>query len=149
VLGGTWPAEIWHAFMTAATAKTPALDFTPPNSHFVTVVVDVTRGCLPNQYTPPEDVQPVQYVIGTQPTAVCTEPDSPQKVPVPSVSNMTEDQARATLESYGFRVLIEPVPGDGLPPGTVLSQSPPPDALAYPGDTIIVVVVADPSPPPP
>jgi penicillin-binding protein 1A len=150
VLGGTWPAEIWHAFMTAATAKTPPLDFTPPNSHFITVVVDVTRGCLPNQYTPPQDVQPVQYVVGTQPTTVCTEPDSPQKVPVPGVSNMTEDQARATLESYGFRVLIEPVPGDGsLPPGTVLSQSPPPDALAYPGDTIIVVVVADPSPPPP
>jgi penicillin-binding protein 1A len=149
VLGGTWPAEIWHAFMTNATADMPPLDFTSPSSRFVTVVVDVTRGCLPNQYTPPQDVQPVQYVIGTQPTTVCTEPDSPQKVPVPAVSGMSEDQARATLESYGFRVLIEPIQADGLAPGTVLSQSPPPDALAYPGDTIIVVVVADPSPPPP
>ncbi len=149
VLGGTWPAEIWHAFMTNATKKLPPVDFVSPDSHFVTVVVDVTRGCLPNRYTPPQDVQPVQYVIGTEPTTVCTEPSSPQQVPVPEVSGMNEDQARAALESYGFRVLVEPVQADGIAPGTVLSESPPPGALAYPGDTIIIVVVADPSTPPP
>jgi membrane peptidoglycan carboxypeptidase len=148
VLGGTWPAEIWHAFMTNATRDLPPLDFTTPEAHYVTVVVDVTRGCLPNRYTPPQDIQPVQYVTGTEPTTICTEPDSPQQVGLPQVVGMVEDQARATLESYGFRVVVEPIQAQGLPPSTVLSQSPASGSQAYPGDTVIIVVVADPASPP-
>ena len=114
----------------------------------MTVVVDVTRGCLPNRFTPPQDVQPVQYVIGTEPTTVCTEPDSPQPVDVPQVVGMLEDQARAMIESFGFRVVVEPIQAQDLAPGTVLSQSPPSGSQAYPGTTVIIVVVADPSQPP-
>jgi membrane peptidoglycan carboxypeptidase len=142
VLGGTWPAEIWHAFMLNATKGMPVLDFTAPSSRYVTVVVDVTRGCLPNRYTPPQDVQPVRYVAGTEPTSVCTEPDSPQEVAVPQVTGLSEERARAALEGYGFRVVVEPVQGQGLDAGTVLSQSPPSGAQAFPGDTVIIVVVA-------
>ncbi len=142
VLGGTWPAEIWHAFMVNATKDMPVLDFTSPSAKYVTVVIDVTRGCLPNQYTPPQDVQPIRYVAGTEPTAVCTEPDSPQEVAVPQVTGMAEDQARAALESYGFRVVAEPVQAPGMVPGTVLSQSPASGSQAYPGETVIIVVVA-------
>jgi beta-lactam-binding protein with PASTA domain len=61
---------------------------------------------------------------------------------------MVEDQARATLESYGFRVVVEPIQAQGLPPSTVLSQSPASGSQAYPGDTVIIVVVADPASPP-
>src|SRR5207237_571018 len=34
VLGGTWPAEIWHAFMVNATRKLPPLDFSPTNARY-------------------------------------------------------------------------------------------------------------------
>jgi hypothetical protein len=130
--------------MTNATRGMPVQDFEPPGSHVVTVVVDVTRGCLPNAYTPPQDIQPVQYVLGTEPTDVCTEPSSPQPTAVPQVTGMTEDVATATLESYGFQVLVEPQPVDGLTPGTVLSQSPAPGSEAYPGTQIIIVVAEAP-----
>ncbi len=140
VLGGTWPAEIWHAFMTNATRGMPVQDFEPPGSRVVTVVVDVTRGCLPNAFTPPQDIQPVQYVLGTEPSEVCTEPSSPQPTEVPQVTGLTEDVARATLESYGFQVLVEAQPVEGLPAGSVLSQSPAPGSQAYPGAQIIIVV---------
>jgi penicillin-binding protein 1A len=144
VLGGTWPAEIWHAFMTNATRGMPVQDFQPPGSRFVTVVVDVTQGCLPNAYTPPQDIQPVQYALGTEPTEVCTEPSSPQPNEVPQVTGLTEDVARATLESYGFQVLVEAQPVDGFPADIVLSQSPASGSPAYPGDTVIIVVAQAP-----
>ena len=32
VYGGTWPAQIWQRFMTAATAGTPPADFAPPET---------------------------------------------------------------------------------------------------------------------
>jgi beta-lactam-binding protein with PASTA domain len=115
----------------------------------VTVVVDVTQGCLPNQYTPPQNVQPVDYITGTEPTTVCTEPDSPQQVEIPQVVGLDEEHALAMLESYGFRVIVQPVQAEGLTPGTVLSQAPPSGSQAYPGENVIIVVVALPSPPPP
>jgi membrane peptidoglycan carboxypeptidase len=149
VLGGTWPAEIWHAFMTNATRGMPVQGFEPPGSRVVTVVVDATRACLPNAFTPPQDIQPVQYVVGTEPTQVCTEPSSPQPSEVPQVTGMTEDVATAALESYGFQVLEEAQPVDGIPAGTVLSQSPAPGSPAYPGAQIIIVVAVAPGSPSP
>ena len=144
VLGGTWPAQIWHAFMTNALRGLPVEDFQPPEAHYLTVAVDVKRGCLPNQFTPPQDVQSVRFVVGTQPTNVCDEPTSPQQSAIPSVVGMDEEQARATLESFGFAVLVEPQTVVGLAPGTVLSQAPPSGELAYPGDSVIIVVAQAP-----
>jgi beta-lactam-binding protein with PASTA domain len=91
----------------------------------------------------------VQYVLGTEPTQVCTEPSSPQPAEVPQVTGMTEDVATAALESYGFQVLEEAQPVDGIPAGTVLSQSPAPGSPAYPGAQIIIVVAVAPGSPSP
>src|SRR5439155_20859179 len=40
VLGGTWPAQIWHLFMTKATKGLPVKQFPKPVVRYITVPVD-------------------------------------------------------------------------------------------------------------
>ena len=52
---------------------------TAPAVEYVTLRVDVTQGCLANPYTPPRDIDVLQYVAGAEPTLeVCTQPTSYQ-----------------------------------------------------------------------
>jgi len=124
VLGGTWPAEIWHAFMLNATRKMPILDWSKPETGTLHVRMDVTRGCVANRWTLPFNVQVVDYTAGTEPINVCTEPSGPQVVAVPSVVGLDLASARAFLESYAFRVRVRSRNVPGAAPGTVLSQDP-------------------------
>jgi penicillin-binding protein 1A len=154
VLGGTWPAEIWHAFMVNATRKMPVLDWPKPASTFLNLRMDVTRGCVANRWTLPFDVQIERFPTGSEPTNVCTEPAGPQMVSPPSVVGLDFESARALLESYAFTVvaITEDVPGAA--PGTVLSQDPFPGIEILQGTQIVLVVepgtyVPPPSPTPP
>lgn len=150
VLGGRWPAEIWHAFMVNATRDTPVTGFPRPRFRYVTVAVDVTRGCLPNTWTLPADIRVIQYFDGTQPQWRCNEPSGPQVIPVPSVVGMSEEAAVALLKSYAFvvYVTVDDVPGAQ---GVVVSQDPVGGTRAL-QRTIVTIHVASgapPEPPPP
>jgi penicillin-binding protein 1A len=125
VYGGTWPAQIWRAFMAAAVAPMPVRDFlVAPEVDHVTLRVDVTQGCLANPFTPPGDVDTFQYVAGTEPSLeVCTEPSSYQELTVPSVIGLTRQAATSTLQSAGFNVAVEYADSDE-PEDTVIDQSP-------------------------
>jgi penicillin-binding protein 1A len=138
VLGGTWPAEIWHAFMVKATRKLPVLDWEKPETGRNLVRMDVTRGCVANRWTLPFDVEVVEYESGIEPTNVCAEPSGPQIVDLPSVVGLDLESARALLESYAFvvRVQYEEVPGAA--PGTVLGQDPAPGVGALQGTEISI-----------
>jgi membrane peptidoglycan carboxypeptidase len=75
VYGGTFPAQTWHDFMTAALANQPVIDFTPPNyalfppAHYITspglVAADVRDHNT--VYTPPPPAT-------TRPTTGTTKP---------------------------------------------------------------------------
>ncbi len=125
VYGGTWPAAIWRAFMIVATERMPVKEFpVAPELEYVTLRVDVTRGCLANPFTPPQDVDSFQYVAGTEPDLrVCTEPTSYQELIVPSVIGLDEGAAVAALHGAGFNVAIEHTISD-QPRGTVIDQDP-------------------------
>jgi penicillin-binding protein 1A len=125
VYGGTWPAQIWRAFMSVATARMPVKEFpTAPAVDYVDLRVDVTRGCLANQFTPPQDVDTFQYVVGSEPTLeVCTEPTSYEELVVPSVIGLDNDAAIGALRSAGFNVAIEHATSD-QPADTVIDQEP-------------------------
>jgi penicillin-binding protein 1A len=114
VYGGTWPAMIWRAFMSVATAHMPVRDFpVAPDVDYVTLRVDVTQGCLANQYTPPQDIESYQYVNGSEPDLeVCTEPSSYQQLTVPSVIGLLREAAVAALHAAGFNVAVEYAPSD-------------------------------------
>jgi penicillin-binding protein 1A len=125
VYGGTWPASIWNAYMSVATQAMPPRDFgTAPNVDYVTLRVDVTRGCLANRFTQPQDIDVFQWPEGSEPDyEVCNEPSSYQLLLVPSVMGMSRQAAIATLHNAGFTVAMVAVPSDQRA-GTVIAQEP-------------------------
>jgi penicillin-binding protein 1A len=148
VTGGSWPAQIWHAFMVRAVQGLPARDFPRPEFGYVTVKIDFTRGCLPNRFTPPQVIREVRYPAGTQPRERCAEPTEPQLLPVPSVVGLPLPEAEATLHANGFAAAVTEEYAPGHAPGTVLSQNPGPGQDAYMGTAIGLVVATDSRPPP-
>ena len=146
VLGGTWPAEIWRAFMLNALKGVPPTGFAAPPTGYVSVAIDITRGCLPNAYTPPGDVRTVRFPAGTQPTEVCTEPTSPQPLAVPSVVGLARAEALRTLRQLGFAVRVTLEATAAVPPGTVLLQTPAAGVEARGGATVTITVATAPSP---
>jgi hypothetical protein len=150
VLGGTWPAEIWHAFMVKATAGMPVENWRRPDIQFVSVSVDETRGgCLPTRWTLPTDIRVIKFYDGTQPTERCSQPSDAQLISVPSVVGKRQASAQKTLEKYAYTVSVTSLPTAASPPGTVFAQDPPGGSLAYQGTTVTIVVAAAPPPGPP
>ena len=151
VTGGSWPAEIWHAFMVNATKGLPVLEFREPNVRYISVRVDVTRGCLPNEFTLPQDIRTVQYIAGTEPTEKCDEPGEPQALTVPSVVGLSRDEAVGLLDAYGFAVSVTKRDSAEASAGTVIGQDPAAGTSALQGTTVTIVVATGESatPPPP
>jgi serine/threonine-protein kinase len=111
--------------MQKATATLPPEAFPTPEVHYVTVAVDVTQepACLPNEFTPPNHIESLNYVAGTEPTQTCTTPTSLQSVLVPSVIGLDEARATAALTQAGF--YVKTVAQESTqPPGTVIYQDP-------------------------
>jgi penicillin-binding protein 1A len=118
VYGGTWPAQIWQQFMTAATAGSPAVDFVPPQA------VTTTTG-------------PPPTVAST--TAAAQQVEAVPTVAVPQVVGLSADDAASRLSRSGF--VVERVDhGKAGTAGTVKSQSPSPGAVAPSGSTVTIVV---------
>ncbi|HSJ51807.1 MAG TPA: transglycosylase domain-containing protein, partial [Actinomycetota bacterium] len=123
--GGTWPASIWRAFMEVATARMPVRDFpTGLEVDYVTLRIDVGRGCLANQFTPAHEIQLFRYVAGTEPKLeVCAEPSSYRELVVPSVIGLQRQAAVDVLHAAGFNVAVDYADSD-QPDDTVVTQSP-------------------------
>lgn len=145
VFGGTWPAQIWHAFMFNATERIPVRDFPEPTGgvEYVTVRIDVTQGCIANEFTPPGNIQTLQFLQGTEPTKVCREPTSYQFLTVPSVIGMKQGEAVHELRSAGFNVAVELVPSS-QPGGTVVAQDPDGGSRAQQTSTVTISVSEQP-----
>jgi penicillin-binding protein 1A len=125
VFGGTWPAQIWRLLMQKATRSLDPEPFPTPQVSYVSVAIDTTQqpACLPNEFTLPSHIATVNFVSGTEPTHVCTSPDSLQHVLVPSVVGFDEAKAKGTLESAGFFVDVQSE-ASTQPAGTVIYQDP-------------------------
>jgi len=149
VYGGTWPAQIWHAFMVNATRNMPIRDFPEPTGgvEYVTVEIDITQGCLANPYTPPGNIRTMRFIAGTEPTRVCREPTSYQYLTVPSVVGMRQPEAVNALRAAGFNVAVQLV-GSDEPPGTVVAQDPAGGSSAQQASTVTISVAEAASPTP-
>ncbi|MEX1047052.1 MAG: PBP1A family penicillin-binding protein [Actinomycetota bacterium] len=122
VYGGTWPAQIWHSFMSRAASKKGK--FPGPHVRYVHVKVDETRGCLPNKYTPPTVIDRDSFVSGTQPSRVCAQPTIYESFEIPSVIGLPKGQATTDLKDAGFtEVKLEEKKADD-PKNTVIAQEP-------------------------
>ncbi len=125
VYGGTWPAQIWRLLMLEAARGLPVMEFPDPDIDHVSVEVDASQSpyCLPNPFTLPQNVETIQFVIGSEPTQVCTSPRTLQRVSVPSAIGAQESIAVEVLTQAGFYVKVRTAPST-QPNGTVISQLP-------------------------
>jgi penicillin-binding protein 1A len=139
VLGGTWPAQIWNLFMSKATRNMDVERFGRPTTQYVTVNIDTSRDCLPNQFTPPYLIQPVTYLQGTEPTRQCTQPTTYQPLVVPSVVGLDQEEAVSMLEGAGFHVDVAQK-RSAQPAGTVVDQSPAGGEEALMASTVTITV---------
>jgi penicillin-binding protein 1A len=112
VFGGTYPAEIWQRFMSQALTGRPTTEFQAPST---------TTTSLPF-------VSPPSTARVSVPTAV------------PAVVGLDVDEAIATLQAAGFRVVDRPAPAGAGPPGRVVAQSP--SSGQAPRDSIVTIEVA-------
>jgi penicillin-binding protein 1A len=114
VTGGSYPAEIWQRFMSAALAGQPPTAFVPPTTTTTT----------------PRYVEPPPGGLGPA-TAV------------PDVAGRARDVATAILRYAGFEVTEVPATGSEEEPGTVVLQSPAGGKSAPKGSTVVLEVVPE------
>jgi membrane peptidoglycan carboxypeptidase len=138
VVGGSWPAQIWQIFMLKALDGVPASEFPVPEIARVRVSIDVSRGCLPNPYTPQDLVKTVSFIQGTEPTTTCAEPAGPVVGRVPRVVGYPESQAIKLLEQNGYKVEKKTEFSDLYPPGRVIRQEPEGDLEAQAGSSVTI-----------
>jgi penicillin-binding protein 1A len=146
VFGGTWPAQIWRLLMQKATATLSKEAFPTPEVRYVTVAIDATQEplCLPNEFTPPNHIETLNFVAGTEPTQECTTPNSLQEVLVPSVIGFDEEQAGTALTNAGFYVKTV-TEASTQPPGTVIYQEPAAGTSKVQTSAVTVTVAVPPS----
>jgi penicillin-binding protein 1A len=116
VFGGTWPADIWRRFMSAALSGQPQSTFPAP---------------------------PALQPFASSTTTSTTLPAN--VVAVPSVVNLPRNAATQALEAAGLTVIPEFIPDDFSPPGFVLTQRPGPGTQVVPGTAVTIEVSAGPS----
>jgi penicillin-binding protein 1A len=137
VTGGSWPTQIWQAFMLRALQGVPASDF-PVSGDLVTVAIDTRNGCLASKFTPPEFRGKGTFAKGTQPTETCREPGDAGRVP--DVFGFPVEDAVRLLRDEGFIVEQVKEPSNTYPPGRVIGQSPAGGERAAKGSTVIITV---------
>ena len=137
VTGGSWPAQIWQAFMIEALADVPPTEFVEPDG-IVSVEID-TRGdnCLAGPGTPDEFRVYTPFPAGAEPTRVCK---IARKIEVPDVVGLPEDSATRILEDDGFGVNVVDEPTTEVPPGNVVYQTPDGGENATSGSTVTIGV---------
>ncbi|HVE97663.1 MAG TPA: transglycosylase domain-containing protein [Mycobacteriales bacterium] len=124
IAGGTFPALIWGRFASQALSGLRAKGFDSIAGASVTVTVDSVRGCRPNRFTPKYQIEERVFLRGTEPTAVCREPNRPPATTVPGVLGLQQSAALSLLRNVSLGVVTEEVYDPNYPPGIVVGQEP-------------------------
>lgn len=117
VTGGSWPAEIWQLYMTAALAETPISDFERM----------------------PADVATSDDADATDLADEQAQATVPGEL-VRDVVGMQTDIAAEILTRAGFVVSTESVPDDQYPPGIVASQLPVGESIVETGAEVVLLI---------
>jgi membrane peptidoglycan carboxypeptidase len=147
ITGGTLPAQAWARFASAALAGVPPTDFAHPAGALVDVTVDVSRRCLPNDWTPQELRQPRTYVKGSEPTEVCTEPHRPDLLPAPAFIGLARGSTAEVAAAAELKLVFVDVYGTGHAIGEVVDQSPSAGSPLAAGATVTLRVAGVPGGP--
>ncbi len=165
VFGGTYPARIWHDFMSAAVAGLPVESFPPPppekagtvptvvgmmqdaaeqalaEANFTAVATEVDSSELAGTVVAQSPDGGTTATLGTAVNLSVSNGKGPPVVKVPNVVGESMQQARQDLEAAGFKVKVEHRDvTDPLQDGVVVDQNPAGDSEAPKGSTVVIVV---------
>lgn len=136
VTGGSFPAEIWAAFMKAALANTPASDFTQPKG-LTTATICLDSGQIAGPLCPN---QGTGLFLSSNVPVACELHAMPAVVDVPNLIGTMKADALATLAGLGLTATVEERAVSGVPAGMVSDQDPKHGTQAPAGSTIKVIV---------
>jgi penicillin-binding protein 1A len=140
VTGGSFPAQIWAAYMRGALAEVPRTDFgKPTGTEWVTVSIDPASGQLATEWCP--DRQKSSFLKGSEPTEYCTL-HRPAEAAVPDVTSRMLAEAEAALQGAGFAARTIEQREPTSPAGTVIGQDPPAGTMLLQGSTVTLTVTA-------
>ncbi|MCL6472634.1 MAG: PBP1A family penicillin-binding protein [Firmicutes bacterium] len=139
VAGGTFPAEIWNKFMTAALQDVPHHDFIKPAAGVISVLVCADSGQLANKYCVNTEYR--TFADNEIPKQRCPLHAKPSIVEIPNVVGSTEQEAVNTLEKLHFGHSVTYKADSKTPRGTVLAQTPSAGEKAR-QDTVVQMVVS-------
>jgi penicillin-binding protein 1A len=121
VFGGTFPAQIWRAFMLEAHRNLPVRRFKLPQSDVVTISIDPVTGLLAAPWCPGE---PETMLRQLAPTEYCPPPPPPPVPTVPALPTPTPTGKDGKEP--------EPTPTDGGKPNATPEPSPSEDKTPKP-----------------
>jgi len=125
VTGGTWPAEIWQLYMTAALAEVPISEFVLGS----------------DEDDPNRDATPGDGGSGAAGDGGDSNTDEvPDGTLVQDVVGMPASLATEILTRAGFLVVAESVPDDSYPPGVVADQGPVGESIVETGSEVVLYV---------
>ncbi|MRS12969.1 MAG: PBP1A family penicillin-binding protein [Actinobacteria bacterium] len=136
VTGGSFPAQIWAAFMKAALANVPASDFVQPKG-IVPATICLDSGQLASALCPN---QGGGIFLAANPPIPCELHVLPTAVDVPNLIGTMKADALATLAALGLTATIEEKPVSGVPAGMVSDQDPKYGGQVPAGTSIKVIV---------
>jgi penicillin-binding protein 1A len=103
VSGGTWPTQIWGAFMGRALAGQPATAFSvPTDAGLISVTIDSRTGCVATDTTPPQYRVTQYFDADNPPPNSCAELTNT----VPSVIGYSVSSAQSILSGEGYTASV-------------------------------------------
>ncbi len=143
VTGGSFPAQIWAAFMKGALVDTPKNDFERPDG-LVTRTICLETGLVATEYCP--ETGTGLFLSGHVP-GTCTEHEMPETVIVPNVIGLMKSEALALLKSLFLEYTVAEQPVPGVPSGMVSQQTPVHGSEVATGTVVsLIVSTGDPEP---
>jgi penicillin-binding protein 1A len=145
VTGGSFPAEIWAAFMKGALEGREASDFQRPQGLENTSVCRES-GELATEWC--TDTFQGLFLTAFRPES-CSIHTGPETVPLPELIGMTKERAIAELASLGLEVALTEEEIRGISAGIVARQDPSSGTEVEVGSTVRIVVSTGVRIPPP
>jgi len=151
ITGGTWPANIWARFASAALAGVPYSQIrTLDDGDSVTVEVDLSTGFLAGPLCPGEHVHTLRLPGRDAPSVICPihNPTGIGLLPAgiaPDVIGFDLQEAVALLTRAGYQTSLDWADGGPLEQGVVFAQDPAPGA-AHEAGSLVRITVAGPEP---
>jgi len=138
VTGGSFPAEIWKAFMSVAHEPITKRDFEKPDG-LTAVSVCAETGLKATEWCP-STLAP--YFLRDHTPVTCSVHTGPKKIDIPNIVGMTKEKALALLQQLMLLFEVQEEDVAGVPAGIVARQEPRAGSTGT-TETVVTIVVSN------